>query len=373
MHIAFAIVKYQPYGGSQRDCLALAKHLVSRGHEVTIFTTEWRGNGPGNIVVEILPVRAFTNHGLNKRFSRALAVRVAQEAFDGVVGFNKLGGLDIYYVADICLALSVRGVKRILPRYRTLLDMEAQVFGKNSDTFHLFLTKTQLDLYASVYGDADHGSVVLPPLLDPARKIPADTGAARRRIRDEIEISQDAMLIVNIATQYSTKGVDRILDLLVQLENVYFLSVGLGESKKLKSGINRLKLQNRVKIFGHRDDIVDILCAADLMVHPARKENTGGVILESLMCGTPVVCSAACGNAVFVEESGAGIVTPEPFELAALTDAVTTCLSMSRLERLRDAALAFSGEPTRFQGRERAAEAIIVELKRRKGKRASHS
>ncbi|TIW07056.1 MAG: glycosyltransferase, partial [Mesorhizobium sp.] len=44
------------------------------------------------------------------------------------------------------------------------------------------------------------------------------------------------------------------------------------------------------------------------MLHPARLENTGTVILEALANGLPVIASAACGYAKYVEASGAGLV-----------------------------------------------------------------
>ncbi len=151
MRIAFAIVRYFPHGGSQRDCLALAQMLAANRHQVTIFTSEWRGARPEGVEVEVIPVRALTNHTRNQRFSNALAERLRQGSFDGVVGFDKLDGLDIYFVADICLASRVSGVKRFLPRYRALLELENKVFGDQSGTFHLFLTKYQSDQYGSTY------------------------------------------------------------------------------------------------------------------------------------------------------------------------------------------------------------------------------
>ncbi|MBZ0215362.1 MAG: glycosyltransferase, partial [Fimbriimonadaceae bacterium] len=86
MRIAFAIVRYFPFGGAQRDCLTFARMLAARGHDITIFTTEWRGQRPADVSVEEIPVRAYSNHVRNMRFSRALATRIQQQRFDGVVG-----------------------------------------------------------------------------------------------------------------------------------------------------------------------------------------------------------------------------------------------------------------------------------------------
>lgn len=365
MRIAFAIVKYFPSGGAQRDCFALASLLAARGHQITIFTSVWQGERPDGVLVEEIPVRAATNHGLNLAFSRAFLARIEHEKFDGTVGFNKLAGLDIYFVADICLAPSVTGIKRFLPRYRILLALEEQVFGPASDTFHLFLTKTQANLYASEYGVRRHGSKTLPPLLDTARQAPKNRKAIRQRIRTEIGVPADASLIVSVATQYEIKGVDRVLDVLPALDHVRYLVVGLSRTDKFRAAVKRLGLKDRVVVLGHREDIMNVLSAADLMVHPARKENTGAVILESLVAGIPVVCTEVCGNAEFVSRSGAGIVIPEPFDRNALMEATKRALSAKTLQALSKRADNFQKNHKSFDGRETAVKTIIAELERR--------
>jgi len=365
MKLAFAITKYFPHGGSQRDCQALAKLVAARGHDVSILTTSWEGERPEGIPVEVLPVTAQTNHTLNVRFSEALARRVRQGGFEGVVGFNKLDGLDIYFVADICLAPSVSGIKKLLPRYRTLMRLEEHVFGDGSDTFHLFLTQVQADQYAGWYGKGSHGSVVLPPLYDPGHGAPADRDAARHKIRAEIGVSEETFVMVCIATQYRTKGVDRILDILPQFGTSVLVLAGLENAAKVEAQCRKSGLRARVKILGRRNDIPDILCAADVMVHPARKENTGAVILESLICGTPVICSAACGNAPFVAQSGVGVVVPEPFERKALAEAVEAAHEPETLADWRAAASAWARSRPAFNGREEAADAIVGEIARR--------
>ena len=67
-------------------------------------------------------------------------------------------------------------------------------------------------------------------------------------------------------------------------------------------------MSDRVTLLGVQEDIPAIVAASDFMLHPARLENTGTVLLEALANGLPVIASAACGYAKYVEGSGAGIV-----------------------------------------------------------------
>ena len=101
------------------------------------------------------------------------------------------------------------------------------------------------------------------------------------------------------------------------------------------------------------------MAAADVLVHPARYDTTGTVILEAIVNGLPVITTAACGYARHVDTAGAGIVVREPFEfqlfLAALEEArnAVTCRAWS------DAGAKYGQNPVLYQGRLRAAEVII--------------
>ena len=46
MNFAFAIFKYFPFGGLQRDMLRMAEAAVRRGHRVTVFASSWDGDPP---------------------------------------------------------------------------------------------------------------------------------------------------------------------------------------------------------------------------------------------------------------------------------------------------------------------------------------
>ena len=58
------------------------------------------------------------------------------------------------------------------------------------------------------------------------------------------------------------------------------------------------------------------------MIHPARKEATGTVIVESLAVGVPVIASGACGYADYIGKLSTELVIPEPFEQAKLNSAL---------------------------------------------------
>ena len=55
------------------------------------------------------------------------------------------------------------------------------------------------------------------------------------------------------------------------------------------------------------------MLAANLLIHPARNENTGTVLLEAMGNGLPLLVSAVCGYAFHVEKAKSGKIIPSPF------------------------------------------------------------
>jgi len=60
---------------------------------------------------------------------------------------------------------------------------------------------------------------------------------------------------------------------------------------------------------GYRHDAVRVMDAADVLVHPARREPLGRVILEAMAIGKPVVAVNACGPAEIIQDGVNGLLT----------------------------------------------------------------
>src|SRR3954469_9407043 len=100
--LAFLLFDYFPFGGLQRDCVAIAKLCADRGHDVTILTRTWRGENVPGLKVKLFGRKGLTNEARNRHWLRQLQAELPEQKFDCVVGFNKLPGLDVYYGADPC-------------------------------------------------------------------------------------------------------------------------------------------------------------------------------------------------------------------------------------------------------------------------------
>jgi UDP-glucose:(heptosyl)LPS alpha-1,3-glucosyltransferase len=88
----------------------------------------------------------------------------------------------------------------------------------------------------------------------------------------------------------------------------------------------RLRVDDRVRFLGTRDDIRSLYAAADLLAHPTWYDPCSRVVLEALSCGLPVVTTRFNGAADVIEEGKHGVVIDSPRDAAALASAISRCL-----------------------------------------------
>jgi len=81
--------------------LKIAQLCAARGHDVTIFTRTWQGERPENVRIELFGRHGWSNISRNRAWLKQLVRTLSERELDGVIGFNKLPGLDIYYGSDL--------------------------------------------------------------------------------------------------------------------------------------------------------------------------------------------------------------------------------------------------------------------------------
>lgn len=327
LRVAFGIVRLFPEGGLQRDCVRLARLMARRGHDVTVFAAENRWGAAADLSITLLPVRAHTNHGIDWAFARKFAAATAGK-FDRVVGFKKLIGLDVLYCADPPVAeRSRRWWQRALPRYRARLRLEGESFRPDATTRIIALTDAAAASYRRHWGLGAERFTVMPTGLDDTRRQPELREPSQRKaLRAALGIAGHQPVWLWIGAQPRTKGLDRVLTALATRPDAVLLVVGVtkdnGDGGSAAGQARRLDVSGRVRFLGFREDITDLLAAADVLVHPARLDVSGQVILEALVNGLPSIVTGCCGYAEHVQAAGSGIVLPEPFAQADLDAAV---------------------------------------------------
>lgn len=349
MRVGIALLRWFPHGGAQRDALLTAQACRDAGHEVVFFVRRWDGPAPAGMELRVLAVGGWTNHGRVRRFADALARARALDPVDVMLGFERMPGLDAWFAADPCYRERLERAHGLpyarTPRTRTYAAFEHAVAGPHAATRILLLDPRQRAVFRRHYGTPEARFVDLPPGVAADRLAGPDAEQLRAQGRHTLCIGDDRLVLL-LGSDFHRKGLDRALRALAALpaglrHETRLVAVGAGAPGPWRRRARRLGVADRVSVLGARDDVPRLLQAADLLLHPARVENTGTVIVEALAAGLPVLCTAACGHARCVEEAGAGRVLPEPFEQDTLNGALEALLS-SDPARLRACARAWA-------------------------------
>jgi len=386
-NIALVIFDYFEYGGVQKDLDALGKMLRLRSGErgvplkLTLLCMHNRAETLPAWCDELQllapPWYIISNHRRAKWFSDQLARIKKEKRFDLLVGFNRTGSLDFYFAGDDCLKekyLKRSKLASLLPRGRTFLALEKLVFSpvNSGGAGKIFtITGPQQEAFMRYYPRCSPDRLIMmPPLLADEYFERGNTAQLRAEARAEFALSDDTLLFIQIAAAFHTKGVDRSLAILGEakkrgiLQKFKFLVVG-GTSDKARNEMKLLAVkcglnENEVIFTGPRQDVRRLLCGADLMLHPARAEATGGVLIEALASGVPVLSSSICGYNSFIREANAGAFLPEPFELSPAVDTLQKMLT--NLPAFRKNAETYAGNsitPEFFQRARSEAKLIL--------------
>ena len=305
------------------------------------FAHAWEGEVPEGLEVRLLNAPGLTNHVRLLSFSRSLAGELASSGYDALMGFNKMPGLDLYFAADPCFASTVRSKPlwyRLTPRCRAYLQLEKAVFEKGAKTDILLLSPREKAAFQRYYGTEEDRFHLLPPGISRDRLAPPNAAEIREAVREGLSIEPDRFVLLMVGSGFKTKGVDRAIRAMASLPRAVrtgalLLIAGNGKPGAFRRLAGRLGLSNQVRFLGGRDDIPGLMAAADLLIHPAYRENTGTVLIEAMAAGLPVLATGVCGYAHHVEQAGAGELVPSPYRQAELNRLLASMLDSETLRR----------------------------------------
>ena len=366
MKLAFVVYKYFPYGGMQRNFLRIARACKARGHEVQIFTMGWDGELPEGMNVHKEKIRALSNPAKYRKFNNWLVKQLAAQTFDLVVGFNKMPGLDVYYCGDPCYEYKSRHLRpwwyRYTPRYRHFSRYEQAIFSPGLHTRILMFSERQRDIFRQIYQTEPERMVMLPPGINRDRCVTDDYSAIRAAFRAEFNVSDDQLLLLSIGSGFRTKGLDRTIRALADLpedlrKRCKLFVIGQDDPREFKLLAASSGVSGNITFFSGRDDVPRFLQGADMLVHPAYAENTGGVLLEAVVAGLPVLVTDVCGYARYIKEADAGLIVGSPFSQQDFNDKLLTMMQADR-SAWRNNGIEFSKNADIYSMPERAAEAI---------------
>ncbi|WP_416670495.1 glycosyltransferase family 4 protein [Egbenema bharatensis] len=161
---------------------------------------------------------------------------------------------------------------------------------------------------SQAFGEILHQSYKVP--WERIHSIPGGVDTARfqlnlnrQQARAQLDLPSDRFILFTPRRLVQRMGIDRLLLALSQIRSripdVFLAIAGKGAMRSsLEQQVNELGLQNHVRFFGFLPDeqLPIAYQAADLTVIPSQAlEGFGLVLVESLACGTPVLCTPIGG------------------------------------------------------------------------------
>jgi len=149
--------------------------------------------------------------------------------------------------------------------------------------------------------------------------------AIRKRLREQLDIGDDDVLFLTAARMHEQK---RPLDLVAlaarvyDLDHVQFLLVGGGDLEAAVDDAIAAGPPSRIRRLAFRDDIPDLILAADVGVLVSDFEGLPVFMLECLQLGRPFLGTRVGDLGRVLDETGAGMVVDRPGDLDELETAV---------------------------------------------------
>lgn len=126
--------------------------------------------------------------------------------------------------------------------------------------------------------------------------------AAKRR---ELGVPEDAFLLVSVGELNFNKNHSIVIRALAKLNrpDLHYGIAGKGEMEaELRQLADALGVGDRVHLWGYRNDIPEVLKAADIDVFPSIREGFGLAAVEGMAAGLPLICADNRGTRMYASE-----------------------------------------------------------------------
>ncbi len=299
------ITCYPTYGGSGIVATELGKELAEKGHEIHFisYALPMRLNRTTpNIFFHEVQV---TNYPLfdHPPYTLALATRMADVA--GTLGLDLLHcHYAIPHSVSAFLAKSMLHPKK-LPVVTTLHGTDITLVG--ADRSYLPITKFSIE--------QSDGVTAVSKFLKQATQ---ETFG----VKNEIEVIYNFVncdiyhpeprpelrarfarpgekILIHLSNFRAVKRTDLVVEIFLRVQKEVpgvLLMVGDGPERSHAEFLaHRYRIENKVHFLGKRDNIEELIGAADLLLLPSDNESFGLVALEAMACEVPVVVSSVGG------------------------------------------------------------------------------
>jgi glycosyltransferase involved in cell wall biosynthesis len=186
-------------------------------------------------------------------------------------------------------------------------------------------TSRRVVAVADAAADGLRAQGLADPVVVPNAVFPQPPSRDRAAVRRELGLDERVPVALCAARLEPQKRHEVLLSAWTLLDDAVLLLAGDGSRRAaLSARCAALGLTDRVRFLGNRDDVPDLLAAADLTVLTSDWEGMPIAVLESMAAGLPVVASDVDGVREVLADGG-GLLVP-PGDAVATAEALCALL-----------------------------------------------
>lgn len=130
----------------------------------------------------------------------------------------------------------------------------------------------------------------------------------QNKLKEELSLKDSDIILTYIGEHTKGKNHQFLINamkvLTINYPNLKLLLLGYGkELENNKKLINKLNLNNNIKILGFRNDINNVLSITNILTSSSNREGLAKALLEGLVSGKPMIVSDVRGNRELVQEN----------------------------------------------------------------------
>jgi len=322
---------FNPYGGAEIFLGRFIKGLISRGHEVIVYSREW----PETDGIRLHRIKA-KGPSFLRPLSFALNAKKAVEADnpDVVIGFERTFTQDIYRAGDgshrewlTRRARTVGPLKKILialnPKHRVLLYLEKKLFTDPRLKKIVANSKRGKAEITRLYGLRPKDICVIYNGTAALNGKGVNKEKERKKLRSELKIADKAPVLLFIGSGFERKGLPYLLRALALLpEETRLVVIGKGKTGPYEKEAKRLGISRQVIFMGPVKGARRYHPMADVFVLPSIYEPFSNACVEAMASGLPVVTSRVSGVSEIIDNGISGAVVEDPTDEEALAASI---------------------------------------------------
>ncbi len=325
MHRIAILVEYPTVNGGENSMLAVLSHLLGNKSPETGLEFCVLGPTQGAMAdrvsamgVPIFELNLFDDSGLRLPRERSIPRLLAAA---------QLSGANLVHSNSLSMGRLLGAASRARPQFvatshlRDIMKLSrAAISDLNANRQLIAVSDATLAFHVGQGLDEAVGAVI-------HNGIDADVFAAEEsaglRIRRELGIPEDAVVLLTVGQVGLRKGLDTLAEVarrLVDLRpGIHWLLAGERFSQKAESVEFEARVLREfsacsptVKLhrLGYREDIPELMRASDLLVHGARQEPLGRVLLEAAASRLAIVATDVGGTGEIICHNESGMLAP---------------------------------------------------------------